>query len=155
MICPLFPSHLGLSLRNLSETTTSLVEGTSPETIESQPQQDQLNSRLPNLAEEGGNKREEVMANLVGAIDGTPSMVDELDDNNTPLEHVSKEKKKALMRMESRSRVPTELMTLPSPRWRTPWFDLKCSATKNRRALTKIIQEFCPCSCHSLRMFQT
>ena len=33
------------------------------------------------------------MANLVGAIDGTPSMIDELDDNNTPLEHVSKEKK--------------------------------------------------------------
>ena len=34
-----------------------------------------------------------VMANLVGAIDGTPSMIDEVDDDNTPLGHVSQQTK--------------------------------------------------------------
>ena len=47
----------------------------------------------------GKDKREvraifEVMANLVGATDGTPSMIDEVDDDMTPLVHVSKQMKK-------------------------------------------------------------
>ena len=78
--------------------TTSLVKGTSLENVESQTQQDQPYLGLPNRVEAARNKREvraifEVMANLVGAIDGTPSMIDEVDDDNTPLGHVSQQTK--------------------------------------------------------------
>ena len=70
----------------------SLVKGISLETKESQPQQDQLYSGLPNLTEEGRKKLEvraifEVMTRLANA--GTPSMIDEVDDNTTSLGHVS------------------------------------------------------------------
>ena len=74
--------------------TTSLVKGTSLEIIESQTQQDLLYWGLPNRVDEAKKKREvraifEVMANLAGAIDRTPSMEDV--DGNIPMRHVSKQ----------------------------------------------------------------
>ena len=77
MPCPLFSSHLGLSLRNERENTTLLKKSISFATIESQTQQDQLYSGLPNRVDEARKKREvraifEVMANLAIANEGTP-----------------------------------------------------------------------------------
>ena len=64
------------------------------ETNESQPQQYVLYLELPNRVEEAKKKREvlaifEVMADLAGTNEGTPSMKEEVDDD-TPMGHVSK-----------------------------------------------------------------
>ena len=71
----------------------SLNEGTSLENIESQTQQDLLYLELPNRVEEAKKKQDvramfEVMADVAGTNEGTPSMMEEVDDS-TPLEHVS------------------------------------------------------------------
>ena len=93
----LFSRYLGLWLRK-NENTTSLVKGTSIETIDSQTQQDQLYSGLPNWAEEGRKTREvraifEVMASLAITNEETPSMIEEVGDGMGALGHVSKQMK--------------------------------------------------------------
>ena len=50
MLYPFCSSHFGLGSRNQSEKTTSLVKGTSLETIESQTQQELLYEDLENSA---------------------------------------------------------------------------------------------------------
>ena len=75
------------------------------------------------------------------AIDGTPSMVDEVDDDTTLLVHQSKQIKVGIDEVESRSGVRTELMTLPSPRWKIPWVDLKRSATGIQAMLMLLSQD--------------
>ena len=61
----------------------------------SQTQPNQLYLGLPNLAEEGRKKRAvialfDVMAHLATAHEETPSMLDDVDNDMTELEHVSK-----------------------------------------------------------------
>ena len=66
---------------------------TSLETIESQTQPELLYSELPNRVEEVKKKRElksafEVMANLAGDVDATPTMVENVEvDVGVPLGH--------------------------------------------------------------------
>ena len=52
------------------------------------------------------------------AIEGTPSMMDDVNDD-APMGHVSKHMRWALMEMEPRFAVRTELMTMPSLRRKT------------------------------------
>ena len=82
-----------LLFAELKRDTTLLVKATSIETIESQRQQDQLYSGLPNLVEEGKHERplpfSDVMANLATVHEETPSLLDE-DDDTTPMRQVSK-----------------------------------------------------------------
>ena len=97
MLYPLLSSYLGSSSRNYREKATSLTTGTSLETVESQQQQGELYSGLPNLAEEGKRERKvrnifEVMVDLAITNEGTPSMIDEVDDDMAPLGRVSKQK---------------------------------------------------------------
>ena len=87
---------MGLWLRHQSEKRTSLVKGSSIETMESQTQQDQLYSGLPNWAEEGRKKRKvraifEVMACLAFPNEETPSMIEEVGDEMAALGHESKQ----------------------------------------------------------------
>ena len=72
---------------------TSLNEGTSLENIESQTQQHLLYLELLNRVEEEKKKQDvramfEVMADVAGTNEGTPSMMEEVYDSS-PLEHVS------------------------------------------------------------------
>ena len=111
------------------ENATSLNKVTLLETVGSQTRRHLLYSELPDRVD-GVNKREvkavfEVMANLAGAIDGTSSMMEDVDDNAPMGARVENRLKWALMEMESRSGVRTELMTMPSPRRHTPWVGLE------------------------------
>ena len=65
----------------------------------------------------------EVMANLAGAIEAIPSMMENVDDD-APMGHVSKQMW-ALMEMEFRLGVRTEMMTMSTPRQKTLWVDPK------------------------------
>ena len=68
-------------------------EGSTLETIENQTQPGGLYSELPKLAEEGTRKRGavavfEVVANLAVAQEGTPSLLDDEDDDKTHVRQV-------------------------------------------------------------------
>ena len=89
MLYSLFLSHFKLSSRKLIENTTSVNKGTSLETIESQ------RSEICCVWNpEVKTKREvkavfEVMADVAGAIEGTPLMMEDVGD--APMVHVSKQ----------------------------------------------------------------
>ena len=89
------------------------MKGTSLETTKSQTQQDQLYPGLSNRVEEARKKRE--ARSWLMANEGTPSMIEEVDDDMAPPRHVSKQTKVGHDE-DGRSGVQTGLMQLPSPR---------------------------------------
>ena len=76
------------------EKLRNLVGGTSLKTFERQTQPELLYSELPNRGgnEEAGAQRcVRDQANLAGAIEATPSMMEDVDEDDAPTEHVSKQ----------------------------------------------------------------
>ena len=82
----------------LQRDTTSLVKGIAIETFRTKYKGTKLYSGPPNLADEGWKKREviavfDVMAHLATMKVGTPSLLDDENDDKNPVTHVSKSTK--------------------------------------------------------------
>ena len=79
------------------------MKGTAIETLRTKYKRTKLYSGPPNLADEGWKKREviavfDVMAQLATIKVGTPSLLDDEDDDKNPVEYMSKSSKLGLER---------------------------------------------------------
>ena len=85
-------------LSKFQRDTTSLVKGTAIETLRTKYKRTTLYSGPPNLADEGWKKQEviavfDVIAHLATIKVGTPSLLDDENDDKNPVKYVSKSTK--------------------------------------------------------------